>query len=116
MPITKLTLDDMTFGEYLRLLRSHEHSTEADELQEQIPEVLGEPYSALTDQAWGIIQDKLKRKTDAEIAKVLGQQQGYGDEVMLGVGVDPKEALSLMKQNDFAWNHFKTLQSLQLRK
>jgi hypothetical protein len=32
---------------------------------------------------------------------------------MLGAGVDPKEALSLMKQNDFAWNQFKTLQSIR---
>ena len=113
MHITKQTLDELTFGEYLRLLRSRGHGTEADGLQEQIPEVLGEPYSTLTGQVWGIIQDKLKRKTDAEIAKVLGQQQGFGDEVMLGAGVDPKEALSLMKQNDIAWNQFKMLQSIR---
>ena len=113
MPISKLTLDDLTFDEYLKLLHHRGFTKESDRLLEEIPETLEEPYNSLAGVPWGIIQDRLRRKADAEIAKVLSRQQGHGDEVMLGVGVDPKDALSLMKQNDFAWNQFKMLQSIR---
>ena len=116
MHITKQTLDDLTFDEYLKLLHHRGFTKESDKLLDEIPELLEEPFHCLAGVSWGIVQDRLRRKADAHIAKVLSNQQGFGDEVMLGAGVDPKEALSLMKQNDFAWNHFKTLQSLQFRK
>jgi hypothetical protein len=108
LPITKRTLDSLTFEEYLGLIRQRGYRLDADDLERSIPAELGIPYEKLAGETWGSIQGRLIRLRGDLIAEAVGpMMDNAGDEVLIGAGVSPEYARKVMSQNNLGWMRFK---------
>ena len=109
MPITKQTLDSLTFEEYLGLIRQRGRGHDADELQESIPHTLETTYEAVSEMTWGLIQEKLETAIqDLKAQAVAPFLFGQGDEeVFVGGALPPEEAVKILAGQNADWAAFK---------
>jgi hypothetical protein len=108
LPITKQTLDSLTFEEYLGLIRQRGYRLDADELEKSIPAELGIPYDKLAGETWGSIQSRLIRLRGDLIAEAVGpMMDNAGDEVLIGAGVSAEYAKKVMAKQNLGWMQFK---------
>jgi hypothetical protein len=112
LPITKSTLDELTFSQYLSLLRERGRGHDADELKESVPLTLETTYETIADTTWGQIQEKLENKTEElkakAVAVVVSMQPSEGDEeVYIGGALPEEEAIKIMRGQNANWASFR---------
>jgi hypothetical protein len=108
LPITKQTLDSLTFEEYLGLIRQRGYRLDADELERSIPAELGIPYEKLAGETWGSVQDRLIKLRGDLIAEAVGPMMGNaGDEALIGGALPPEEAAKILAGQNADWAAFK---------
>jgi hypothetical protein len=108
LPITKQTLDDLTFEEYLGLIRQRGYRLDADDLERSIPAELGIPYEKLAGETWGGIQDRLIKLRGDLIAEAVGPMMGNAeDEALIGGALPSEEAANILAGQNADWAAFK---------
>jgi pentatricopeptide repeat protein len=106
LPISRLTLRDLSFNQVLTHLVEAGREEEARSLWREIPKTLGKSYRELSELKWLELQRLLIEVSNAEVMSLMSSLEG-GDEVVYGDSVDPKEAARIMARQGSAWNLFK---------
>jgi hypothetical protein len=116
LPITKQTLDDLTFEEYLGLIRQRGYRLDADDLERSIPAELGIPYEKLAGETWGSIMSMLMKLRGDLIAEAIGPMMGDdGDEALIGGALPPEKAVKILAEQNADWAAFKAKTESSIR-
>jgi hypothetical protein len=112
-----LTLDGLTFSQYLKLLRYRGRGHDADELQESIPHTLETTYEAVSEMTWGLIQEELEAVIqDLKAQAVAPFLFGQGDEeVFVGGALPPEQAAKVLAGQNADWAAFKAKTESSIR-
>ena len=117
MPITKRTLDSLTFSQYLTLLRDRGRGHDADELQESIPRTLETTYEAVSEMTWGLIQGRLEAAVQELKAQAVAPflfRQG-DEEAFVGGALPSEQAMRILAGQNADWAAFKARNESSIR-
>jgi pentatricopeptide repeat protein len=109
LPITRQTLNSLTFNHVLTHLVEVGREEEARSLWREIPKVLSKPYTELAGLGWLEVQRLLIEANNGEVMKLLSSLDG-GDEIVYSDCLEPKEAARIMARQSSTWNLFKMSQ------